>query len=110
MSTATVGETRAWLEAAYGIPHALDTHFVIVTHSSAGMGITGCCDGTDEAGRLLAVALRAISGEAAVSPASGSVIVGRDDLRWALQFMSVDGAHTEGVRNRLAEAAGIVTP
>jgi hypothetical protein len=106
---ATVGETRAWLEAAYGVPHADDTHFVIVTNSSAGMTISGCCDGTDEAGTLLAVALRAVTGEARPSPESGSVIVSREDLAWALKFMSVDGAYTRAVKERLAEAAG-VTP
>jgi hypothetical protein len=104
---ATVGETRAWLEAAYGIPHADNTHFVIVTCSErGGLGITGCCDGTDEAGQLLAGALSALTGNATPAPASGSVIVSRDDLRLALANVNGFGFDLAPAVERLVSAAG----
>ena len=104
---ATVGETRAWLEAAYGIPHADNTHFVIVTYSErGGLGITGCCDGTDETGQLLAGALSALTGNATPAPASGSVIVSRDDLRLALANVNGFGFDLAAAVERLLEAAG----
>jgi hypothetical protein len=106
---ATVGETRAWLESAYGIPHTLSTHFVIVTDASGDLGIIGCCDGTDEAGILLAVALRAISGEARPSPESGSVIVFREDLLLALSDSGLRTRIAADAYDRLAEAAGLAT-
>jgi hypothetical protein len=101
--SATVGETRAWLEAAYGVPRSDRTHFVIVARPPSGLVIAGCCDGTDETGMLLATALRAVAGEARVSPESGSVIVSRDDLRSVLG----EGFVPPAVRGRLAEAAGV---
>lgn len=105
---ATVGETRAWLEAAYGIPHADNTHFVIVTYSErGGLGITGCCDGTDEAGQLLAGALSALTGNATPAPASGSVIVSRDDLRMVLRARALGYDDDGDACARLAEAAGV---
>ena len=103
---ATVGETRAWLEAAYGVPHTLSTHYVIVADSPDGFRVVGCCDGTDEGGTMLSLALAAMRGEAVPAPASGSVIVSRDDLRAVLSANPC--ANSEALA-RLAEAAG-VTP
>lgn len=105
--TATVGETRAFLASAYGVPHTETTHYVIVADSPDCGRIITCCDGTDEAGELLAAALRSISGKPALAPESGSVIVSRKDLlavladAWAL-------ASNPAAFNRLAQAAGLV--
>lgn len=106
---ATVGETRAWLSASYGVPHAPSTHYIIVADSADGIRIMTCCDGADEAGRLLSVAAGLIGGEMPPAPESGSVIVSRDDLRailadaWA--FTGDPAAF-----NRCAVAAGILDP
>lgn len=36
--------------------------------------------------------------------AKAKVKVRRDDLAWALKFMTVDGAHTQAVKDRLTVA------
>lgn len=100
---ATVGETRAWLEATYGVPNTPTTHYVIVTTAPDGDRITTCCDGTDETGALLAGALGALLHQQVAAPESGSVIVSRDDLRLVLG----EGFVPPAVRARLAEAAGV---
>lgn len=110
MGNPTVGETRGWLEAAYGVPNDATTHFVIVADSRDGARIIGCCDGTDEAGQLLAGALGALTGRQKPRPESGSVIVSRLDL---LDLLTVVALHTPSgiapaaIIDRLAEAAGV---
>lgn len=41
------------------------------------------------------------------SLAGDQVTVSREDLRWALQYMSVDGRYTRGVKDRLSAAAEV---
>src|ERR1035441_5271147 len=65
----TVGETRAFLAASYGIPHGDDTHFVIVAEAVNGMTVGTCCDETAEAAGMLRTALREI-GRAALEAAA----------------------------------------
>ena len=109
--TATVGDTRAFLASAYGVPHTETTHYVIVADAPANGSviIANCCDSVDEAAGLLAGAHMRVTGEPLLAPESKSVIVSREDLRavladaWALASNPV-------AFNRLAEAAGLVKP
>ena len=82
----SVGETRAFLQTCYGVPHADTTHYVIVADADTGLTVGTCCDGIAEAAGLLRTALGAITGNPlAVERDSPSVIVRRADLEAALQ-------------------------
>ena len=100
----TVGETRAFLAASYGIPHGDDTHFVIVAEAVNGMTVGTCCAETAEAAGMLRTALREISRAApTLAPGSPSVIVGRDDLRAVLNARPCADAEA---LSRLRDALG----
>jgi hypothetical protein len=103
-SRITVGETRAFLAAHYGVPHREDTQYVIVAEAVNGMTVGTCCDGTAEAAGMLRTALREIGAALpALAPGSPSVIVGRDDLRAVLNARPC--ANAEAL-SRLRDAMG----
>jgi hypothetical protein len=100
----TVGATRAFLAAHYGVPHEDDTHYVLVAEAVNGMTVGTCCDGLDEATGMLRAALREIGKQVpGVAPGSPSVIVGRDDLKAALLAA---GALPLDILQRLCAALG----
>ena len=100
----TVGATRAFLAAHYGVPHEDDTHFVLVAEAENGMTVSTCCDGVAEAAGMLRCALREIGRIAPdLAPESPSVIVHRDDLKAALLAA---GALPVDILDRLRAALG----
>lgn len=100
-----VGQARDFLAAHCGLPRWKVAHYVAVAEDPSGdlAAISTCCDGVDDAERMLAGALAALTGKVPLVPFSDAVIVSRDDLRAVLK------ADLPGeVRTRLAEVLGEV--
>ncbi len=98
-----VGQARDFLASHCGIPRWMVAHYVAVVEDPSGSlaGISTCCDGVDDAQRMLSGALTALTANVPFVPFSDAVIVSREDLRTVLQ------AELPGeVRARLAEALG----
>lgn len=102
---ATVGETRAWLESAYGIGREVSAHYLFVARGEAhGAALVGCCDGVSHAASLARLALQLLGDEVKPSAESQSIIVSREDLRLALATIRDPGPELADAVARLAQA------
>jgi hypothetical protein len=107
------GAVRDFLSAQSGLERWMVAHYVNVVSDPAGrlVAFNTCCDGADEAARMLRDALAAIddltaiTDEVPIHPESRSVIVFRNDLQ-ALLAGDADEATRARLRKALGEANG----
>lgn len=99
-----VGDARDFFAAHCQLPRWQVAHYVSLIEAPDGTlaAISTCCDGVDDAERMLKSALAALSGQVPVSAQSDAVIVSRDDLRAILG----EPPFHAGARARLREALG----
>ena len=99
-----VGQARDFLAAHCGLPRWKVAHYTAVVEDPSGdlAAISTCCDGVDDAERMLAGALAALTGNVPLVPYSDAVIVSRDDLRAAVLKADLPGE----IRARFLEALG----
>jgi hypothetical protein len=114
----TVGEVRALLARAAGIPLAENSHYAIAATGNNGLNVLTCCDGVDEVMRLFRHALTELgSGVPSIAPSS-NVIVRREDIQYLLAHVAdeirgrPDPAHwhlpmLRDAITRLSAAAGV---
>lgn len=99
----SVGAARDFFAAHCNLDRWEVAHYVTVIESPSGdlAAISTCCDGVDEASKMLRGALAALTGKVPLAPHSEAVIVSRGDLRAVIAE-----AIPADVRERFREALG----